>query len=409
MAVGKEARGPLWVDGRITLRVRGPGSPPGRIFPIRRPFALIGRDPGADIRIDDPSVEPRHVLLVLDRRGIFGVDLMTGTGTRFAGADSVSAWLGVGDILEIADRRIEILQLRVDGRPIDPPLSQDDPLSPHPGTRDGLVSIALEPMDRDGPPWMLGSAMAIIGRGEACAIRVEDASASTTHCALIRGAEDAHLIDLLGRRTLLNDRPLVGASALLDGDVLTIGESRYAIRVDPPPLARPPRPPGTEVMVREALPVLPTRSDRPGLALADLPPGVLMARLIEAVLQGAGPRQAETLDAVRRLQAATSILRDDQDDRIETMDREIAMLRDELRGRHALPAAPFRLDLGAATTAPTSAESAAWLLGRLDGLESARRPAWRQVLDRIASAVHARTVVATPGGLHQTDVSGPGK
>ena len=43
MAVGKEVRGSIWVDGQFTVRVRGPGTEPGRIIRIRRPFALIGQ------------------------------------------------------------------------------------------------------------------------------------------------------------------------------------------------------------------------------------------------------------------------------------------------------------------------------------------------------------------------------
>ena len=180
MAVGKEVRGPLWVDGRFTVRVRGPGPEPGRVIRVRRPFALIGQIPGADIRIDDPAVDGRHAFLLLDRRGIFGVDLLTRTGTRFAGAASASAWLGAGDVLEVAGRRVELLQLRVDGTPIDPPLANVDLLAD--ADASGLVELTLEPLDSTGPPWMLGSALAFVGRGEACAIRIENASASRTHC-----------------------------------------------------------------------------------------------------------------------------------------------------------------------------------------------------------------------------------
>ena len=155
MAVGKDETGPLWVEGQFTARVRGPSA--SRVGRIRRPFALIGSHPGASIRIDDPAVEPRHALLLLDRRGVFGVDLLSQTGTRFAGAEVGSAWLGVGDILEVAGCRIELLKLQIDGRPIDPPLCSDDPLAADAG--DDLPAITLEPVDVTGPPWMLGSAL----------------------------------------------------------------------------------------------------------------------------------------------------------------------------------------------------------------------------------------------------------
>ena len=42
------------------------------------------------------------------------------------------------------------------------------------------------------------------------------------------------MIDLLGRRTLVNERPVEGASALLDGDVLSIGQARFGVRIQRP-------------------------------------------------------------------------------------------------------------------------------------------------------------------------------
>ena len=73
--------GALWADGEFTLRVRDGGS--DRIVTVRRPFALLGRIAGSDVGIDDRAVSARHTYLHLDRRGLFGVDLATRTGTRF--------------------------------------------------------------------------------------------------------------------------------------------------------------------------------------------------------------------------------------------------------------------------------------------------------------------------------------
>jgi pSer/pThr/pTyr-binding forkhead associated (FHA) protein len=364
MAIGKDVRGPLWVDGQLTVRVRGPGPEPGRVVHVRRPFALIGQIPGADIRIDDPAVDGRHALLILDRRGVFGVDLLTGTGTRFAGSADASAWLGPGDILEIAGRRVELLRLRVDGAPVDPPLSTDDPLAV--ADPSGLVGLTLEPLDSPGPPWMLGSALAFVGRGEACAIRVENASASRTHCALLRGPSAAYAIDLLGRRTLLNGRPIGGASALLDGDVLTLGRARFAVRVDGP---RPPDAPGGPA---EAAP-------GPREAMLALVPG--------AAGSGRAPTSLEVLDALRQFRADASTLLEGQIGRIEALDREIASLREEIRGHRGPPGPPpppLRLDLS--TPTGPSEGSASWLLDRLDAVEAEGRSTWKDLLGRITSA-----------------------
>jgi pSer/pThr/pTyr-binding forkhead associated (FHA) protein len=420
MAVGKDKadRSSLWVDGQFTVRLRAPGPEPGRIVRIRRPFALIGQIPGADIRIDDPSVDDRHALLLLDRRGIFGVDLLSRTGTRFAGAEVASAWLGAGDILEIAGRRVELLRLLIDGSPVEAPLSDDDPLGDSPG----LVGLTLEPLDSPGPPWMLGSALAFVGRGDACAIRIENASASMTHCALLRMGSSAYVIDLLGRRTMINDQAVEGASALFDGDVLTVGQARFGVKVETPQSASP-LPLGEGPGVRGvALPVapdegslvdhstchdphpgpLPGGEGGRGTSLATREEGrvvgldlrrAMVAMLLEAVGSGRDSSNAEVLDVLRQFQADTATLFEAQFERIEAMNREIAMLREEVRGHLGPPpepAEPFRLDLIPPPVAPVG-EPASWLLDRLNTLETESRSTWKDLLGRIASTVSPRS------------------
>lgn len=369
MAVGKEVRGPLWVDGQFTVKVRGPGSESGQAFRVRRPFALIGQIPGADLRIDDPNVDGRHAFLILDQRGLFGVDLLSRNGTRFAGATAPLAWLGPGDILEIAGRRIEIIQLRVNGSTINPPLSNDDPFAEVHASR--LAPLTLEPLDDSGPPWMLGSALAFVGRGDACAIKLENASASMTHCALFRTPTHAYVIDLLGRRTLINDRAVEGASMLIDGDTLTIGQARFRIKVDPPSL--------TDISESKT-----SRSTE--LVLSPREP--LVARVISEA--GAGPDSSteQVLDVLRQFQADTATLLEAQIERIETLNREIASLRAEVegaRGPITPPAPPLRLDLKPPAQA-TSDESASWLINRLSTLETESRSTWKDLLGRARAA-----------------------
>jgi pSer/pThr/pTyr-binding forkhead associated (FHA) protein len=419
MAVGKDKadRSSLWVDGQFTVRLRGPGPEPGRIVRIRRPFALIGQIPGADIRIDDPSVDDRHALLLLDRRGIFGVDLLSRTGTRFAGAEAASAWLGAGDILEIAGRRVELLRLLIEGSPVEAPLSDDDLLSDSPG----LVGLTLEPLDSPGPPWMLGSALAFVGRGDACAIRIENASASRTHCALLRFESNAYVIDLIGRRTLVNERAIEGASVLLDGDVLTVGQARFGLKVETDP-SSPSLPPGEGLGARGVTSSMAmdegslvdhsTFEGGRGTSLATReegrvvgldPRGAMVAMLLEAVGSGQESK-AEILDVLRQFQADTATLFEAQIDRIETMNREIALLREEVRGHLGPPPEPaelLRLDLIPSPIAPSS-EAASWLLDRLNTLETESRSTWKDLLSRITSTVSPRNSAQTSQSLVST-------
>ena len=140
------------------------------------------------MRIDDPAVDGRHALLPARSPG----DLRrrppdSRPAPASPDAAAASAWLGAGDILEVAGRRVELLQLRADGSTIDPPLEPAMTFWPMPIHR-SLPELTLEPLDfartaldARVPPWHSSV------DGEACAIRIENASASRTHCALFRG------------------------------------------------------------------------------------------------------------------------------------------------------------------------------------------------------------------------------
>ncbi len=356
MGVGEGERGPLWVVGQLTVRVRGLAPGPGRIVRIPRPFAIIGRGSGVDLRLDDPAVEPCHALLLLDHRGAFGVDLLSATGTRFAGRESGSAWMGVGDVVEVAGHRVELLRFRVDGTTIDPAPPAGNLLDELPGP----IGLTLAPFGAAGPPWNLSSALGFIGRDEACAIRLEDEAAAGVHCALFVARGATHAIALPGLTTSLDGVPIAGASTLLDGDVLGIGGSRFAVKI--------------------ADTSAPTSMHPKSLALFDPNSGV------------DGPSVADVLDLVRRLRAETATLVEGQIGRIEALDREIAALRGVIDGKHDQPepgAEPFKLDLSPHSPPPDDAQ-ASWLLDRIDALDSEARAARSGLLGRIVGAVSAR-------------------
>jgi len=93
------------------------------------------------------------------------------------------------------------------------------------------------------------------------------------------------------------------------------------------------------------------------------------------------------------------------------MNREIAMLREEVRehlGPPPEPAEPLRLDLIPSPTAP-SGKPASWLLDRLNTLETESRSTWKDLLGRIASTVSprspAQSLVSTRPGDDRADHS----
>jgi len=388
-------RPPLWADGGFRLRVSEPGQPGAGAaeVPIDRPFALVGRREGADVQIDDRHVSGRHLYLHLDRRGLFWVDLATRTGTRADGRERPSGWLRPGGALEVAGRRIELVECRV---------RDALPESAHPPA-DPLADAGALPLARvtlypnhpgQSAPRALGSELVFLGRGVCCGVRVEGASASRTHCVLVRGAESAFLVDLIGRGTWLNGLPFRGAGPLADGDALMVGSAQFEVRIEPPsgrwlaPRTRTPtaRPPATGGGGGDpsAWPSFP--ADAQGTILA-----MMMGQL-----------QAQQGEAMRRQsefqQAMTGLLRQMQDDqatllsrhleRTEEIHRELAALREELARQVAPPPPPGApkpppLRIVHAPPAQDPAATTSWLIGRINQLEEESRSSWKDVLGRL--------------------------
>jgi hypothetical protein len=375
--VHRARHGVPWADGQIILRARGIGPEPSRIVRLRRPFALIGRHPGADIRIEDRAAAPRHAVLVLDHRGLFCVDLLTRTGTRFAGREISALWLGAGDVFEVAGRRLEILQLKADGSAIDPTPGDDDLFAP---AGPDLAPIALRPLDSEGPPWVIGSPFAFLGRGPACAVRVAGAGAAPIHCALWREPASVRVVDLLGRTTRVNDRPVDGSAPLTDGDVLSIGRARFVVELETPASSNLPAridPVATLIAPRHAAP-LPSISEPPD----DL----------------AAPDLAEVMAFLQQFQADAATLIEGQFDQIGALRRELAALRDDLRSDRPPPPEvhpPFQIEVPTRTS-PSTSTTAAWLLDRINDLEPESRPAWKELLGKITSAVMSRGASPSP-------------
>jgi pSer/pThr/pTyr-binding forkhead associated (FHA) protein len=402
-----DPRGPgsLWADGSFRLRVTDPPGATPREWLIDRPFGLVGRLAGADLRIDDRAVGARHLYLHLDGRGLFAVDLATRTGTRFDGRDRPAGWLRPGQTLEVAGRRIELLECRL--RHAETDAETDDPPA-----ADLLADAGAAPLARvtlyparpgSGSPRTLGSELVFLGRGACCGVRVETAAART-HCVLVRGPRAAYVVDLAGRDTLLNGQPLQGAGRLDDGDPLTVGTAQFEVRI------RPAGAPGEGLAVRSGprVEVLP-----PALAGYATGPEALPADTQGALLAWMmGQLHAQQGESMRRQaefqHALTGLIRQMQEDqatmlsthleRTEAIQQELVALREELDRRLADPAAaaaaatapplpratPLNIDAAPRPTDPDASTS--WLIGRINQLEEESRSSWRDLLGRITGA-----------------------
>lgn len=415
--------GLYWADGDMMFRVSAAGGEPDRLVKVRRPFAVVGRAEGADIVLDDRAVSARHAYLHLDHRGVYAVDLVTRTGTRINGTGRMVGWLRPGDWVEVAGSRVELVRIRLNDVVVEPPPCDADMLADR--RDETLVKVLLEPRRPSDPPWDLGSELVFLGWSASCGIQVKDASVARTHCALVRTPGGAYLVDLCGRQTWVEDRPVRGTALLHDGDLITLGSTQFTARVEPPrrPAALLP-----QVIPRSDAATLLARLEAPADAYrflhgqplpANLPfdtglipaeaQGALLAWMMGAiqggqgeVLRRQGEFQLEMTQVLRQIQQDNAALLGAHLERIESIDRELAAIRAEIERRGAQPArvppplpdvAPLRIARPAtpdeAVPADEAKASTTWLLQRVSQLEDESRSTWKDLLGRLSQSRRA--------------------
>jgi pSer/pThr/pTyr-binding forkhead associated (FHA) protein len=414
--------GPYWADARFTLEVHEPGAPGPRLVPVGRPFALIGRIAHADLRFDDRDVSARHVYLHADARGLFAVDLATRTGTRFGEAEAPCGWLRPGESFEVAGRSIRVASFELDGRPVAPP-----PCAVNLLTDAGdvpLAALTLEPVAGRGPSWALGSELAFVGRGDGCAIRLNQANVSRTHCALLRTAAAAYVIDLPGQPTLVNGQPPRGAAALRDGDVLSIGQVRFVARLasaGPGASRELGLAPSAHDLARVVDPT--AAATFAGLPVPDghpfpidlIPPesrDAVLGWMLGALHAGQSELLRRQDELQRSVVAVVQHLQSDAAARLASQEERINRLAEDLRrlaaqgpppalpGPPAAPAPPPRpaRDVPPAPEIdPTrSLATAAWLLERIDKIGNDNKSTIKSVFSRFGSALRRAEPAAGP-------------
>jgi predicted component of type VI protein secretion system len=447
--------GPYWTDARFALEVHEPGAAGPRLVPLGRPFALIGRIAHADLHIDDRDISARHVYIHADARGLFAVDLATRTGTRFGEAEAPCGWLRPGEALEVAGRLVRVASFELDGRPASPPpcavnLLTDAGDAP-------LAGLTLEPVAGRGPSWALGSELAFVGRGDGCAIRLNQANVSRTHCALLRTPHAAYVIDLPGQPTLVNGQPPRGAAALRDGDVLSIGQVRFVARVAAPAGFADEGPPASRELglIQSGRDL--ARVVEPAAGFADLPAldgrpfpidlippesrGAVLGWMLGTLHAGQSEllrRQDELQESVvailKHLQSDSAARIASQEDRIDRLAEELRRLAASQAAPRPLPGPPaapphphphpYQAPPAHAPAPPPrpardvppapeldptrSLETAAWLLDRIDKLGTENKSNIKSFFSRIGSSIRkaeesASASTQSPAGRPRAD------
>nr|WP_152054268.1 FHA domain-containing protein [Tautonia marina] len=352
----------------------------------------------------------RHVYLHRNAHGVFAVDLVSRTGTRFDGAPprSRAAWLRPGQGLELAGHRIELLEPGSEkGRPA--VLPEIDPLA----EETHLAPLVLRPEDHPDQAASMLSELSFLGRSRACALRVEGETVARVHAVLVRSASGSFLVNLAGSGLTINDEPAPLVVGLHDGDHLGLGQRRFLVQLHPG------LPEGFATLpatLGHSFPVVSSNGSLVAPPLPNAPDHDDVTRALQAVRDGQDDLirtndqfQHALVAAVRQLYQEQTALFERHLDRLDRLQHEVAELRAELRERLGpaplLPPAPDRsnilpppapapLDIPHPSPTPGSERATSWLidrLGELEGeVEQESRSGWRDLLSRLGTPLRAR-------------------
>ncbi|RUL84202.1 FHA domain-containing protein [Tautonia sociabilis] len=209
------------------LRLRhacGPEAPDGS-RELTQPFAVIGRDPKADLAIDRDEISRRHLYVqVLDGR-IFWLDLGSRIGVSRGGVVSPSGWLAEGEPIGLGPCRVwpSVVFGRAGGEPANPLIDRGPPVLP-----DAELEFKGRP---EGPArWRLGRVLTLVGRAADCRLKIPDDEISRFHCALIRTLDGLWAVDLLSREGIRVEGARVRFARIPDGSSLHVGRYRMTVR-----------------------------------------------------------------------------------------------------------------------------------------------------------------------------------
>ena len=199
---------------------------------IEQAAFVIGRDPAADLVLDDPSVEPHHAFLqVVDGR-LFAIDLGSTAGLRWGEIPRAAGWVNRGQTLRIGRSTIRLVGGDRDGGDS---IVEPAPTSSRYASRLNLPRVVLEfrlaTQGKDGKHMrdVLDRVLVMGGSSERCKLRVEGRHVAKFTCALIRTTKGLWIINILPTEGATVNGALCRFARLEDDDVIQLGH--FNIRV----------------------------------------------------------------------------------------------------------------------------------------------------------------------------------
>jgi pSer/pThr/pTyr-binding forkhead associated (FHA) protein len=201
---------------------------------LHQPFAIVGRDPRADLSLDDFAVSLRHAYLQVIERKLYCIDLDSREGVHWEGGTAQAiGWLSPGHAVGMGPFRLQLVE---DGCPTvreaSPPPGEWDPLRESPADSASLPQVVLEfkNLKNKRPPWRLKRVLTLVGSSPICGVRLHSSNASRFHASLLRTRQGIWVIDLLTQTGIKVNGKRVRSARLDDNDVLEVGSHLIRVR-----------------------------------------------------------------------------------------------------------------------------------------------------------------------------------
>lgn len=185
---------------------------------VAGPFALIGKAPGADVRLDVPGVADQHAFMLSMDGRLFGCDLATTSGTRHQGRLITKAWLEGSKSLEIAGATVTIAESDVSGAAAEWVPEAD------------RVQLELS-FGNSRQAYRVRGELLLFGQDARCKLQYRHEAVSPVHGAIVCTRSRAWLVDLGSPEGVILDGVAVRLAELRHGSLLTIGDKEVEVRL----------------------------------------------------------------------------------------------------------------------------------------------------------------------------------
>ncbi|SRR5579883_1934934 len=397
--------------GPLRFEWAGPTMMGVRSQDVEQAAFVVGRDPAADLVLDDPSVEPYHAFFqVVDGR-LFAFDLGSTAGLRWGEIPRAAGWINRGQPLRIGRSTVRLVG---GDRPGEEPIIEPAPTTSRYASRLNLPRVLLEfpptagakegRHKRDG----LNRVLVMAGSSERCKLRVVGQGVARFTCALIRTPTGLWMANILPGAGATVNGVFCRFARLEDEDVVQIGP--FDVRViygetKKTPLVRAP----TSLETPTVGPLVRPR-DLGDMILSrdEPPPEALLQSLLEQAGSDLGPSSSpfgQALVLMVRLLGEVhrdhlALVRDELAE-IRRLSRDMEQIRGEMRqpvprplpSPHADPpngtshAADSGPRPGLENAPRPGPEAVREIIGeRLEALERERQSRWRKLLRRLTGS-----------------------